>query len=119
MVSQYPKMRLQCLKTDTSRKKDTRIRSFYPYVTQHRFFIPQTGLFDFEAEFESYPVGRTCDLLDALAYAPEIWFAPEAVTEFGEKARFVLPIGQDPRQWLEEQLREQEAEMSRSEITGY
>jgi hypothetical protein len=31
-------------------------------------------------EFESFPLGETVDLLDALGYGPQVWVAPEGST---------------------------------------
>jgi hypothetical protein len=119
MLQNYPNWRLWPLPTDTRRSKETRIREFYAYIVQHRFWLLQGGAFDFELEYESFPSGQTCDLLDAAAYLPAIWWAPPAVTEQGVLASRVVPPGIDADAYAEAELREADVDATRSEVTGY
>lgn len=69
--------RLAKFKTDTHKSKMTRIREFGPYFSQGRFYVHRAH-FDFMDEYVAFPNGRTVDLLDALAYVPQIWFPPDS-----------------------------------------
>jgi len=118
-LARYPRMRLTKLPQDSQRSKNTRIREFYPFVVQHRFWLPLGGLYDFEAEYEAYPGGRTVDLLDALAWSPAIWWPPDPVTETGEKAPLVVPGGMTREEYDEQEWQTERAEQHRDEVTGY
>ena len=54
--------------TRTSEKKNQRILSMQPYFQAGQIFI-QKGMLDLIEEYETFPLGRTVDLLDAMAYA--------------------------------------------------
>lgn len=111
--SVYPEMRLRKLKTDRRKSKETRIREFYPFCVQGRVFVNRATRdgADFLEEYESFPKGRTVDLLDALAYTPQIWGAPSpekpirprppGVTDFDladmDPEDFIGPGGADGR----------------------
>lgn len=69
---------IRLLKPDKREKKEARIRGRLHGYLKARQFYCQAGDFDFLKELEEFPMGRTCDILDALAYAPEMWSIPEA-----------------------------------------
>ena len=117
----YPRMRIMKLPTDTRKSKLTRIREFYPYATQGRVWIPERGpaFADLRTEWVAFPNGRTVDLLDALAYAPRIWWEPEAQTTDGARAALVLRPGQDPDEARAEAADDARIDASRSAFTGY
>lgn len=56
------------LKPDRKEKKEARILSLQPYFRAGQVFIPR-GASEFIEEYETFPYSRTCDLLDAFAYA--------------------------------------------------
>jgi len=59
---------LLMLKPDRNEKKDQRILSLQPYFRSGQIYI-QNGMLDFIEEYETFPLGRTRDLLDAFSYA--------------------------------------------------
>lgn len=74
----YPHMPIMKLKTDTHTRKFSRIRqTCAPLGQQGRIYVHRS-MADFIEEWESFPHGQTCDLLDALAYGPQIWSPPDA-----------------------------------------
>lgn len=102
-IQQHPDFALRPLKTDSHKSKQTRIREFVPFYEQNRVYVQREQI-DFLEEYESFPGGRTVDLLDATAYLPQIWFPPDGGAEVAE----------------EEEEEEFEAyPTGRSEITGY
>ncbi|MDP2655818.1 MAG: hypothetical protein Q8P17_04880, partial [bacterium] len=55
-----------------TRKKEFRIRNvLLPIFEQGRFWCQRRHA-DFIGEYTSFPKGRFCDILDALAYAPQV-----------------------------------------------
>ena len=56
------------LKPDRNEKKDQRILSMQPFFRSGQVYI-QSGMLEFIEEYETFPLGRTRDLLDALSYA--------------------------------------------------
>ena len=56
------------LKPDRNEKKASRILSMQPYFRSGQIYI-LSGMMDFIDEYESFPNGRTKDILDAMAYA--------------------------------------------------
>lgn len=95
IVSEFPKARIRKLKTDTTKSKEARIREFYPYIDQGRFYLHPREAHEFVKEYSAFPNGRTVDLLDALAYVPEIW-APPAQVRIAETPE------QEMARWVEE-----------------
>ena len=63
------------MKPDRNEKKNQRILSLQPFFRSGQVYI-QHGMLDFINEFESFPNGRTVDLLDAFAYAVRL-LAPQ------------------------------------------
>lgn len=116
MATRWPGMRLRKLKTDTTKSKEVRIREFYPFVDQGRVYVHRQEGFELVREVAAFPHGRTVDLLDALAYTPQIWCPPQ---------RQPTP-DEEWEQWKAEAREARLAAMSRrsggdgrNEITGY
>lgn len=61
----YP---LVMLKPDRNERKQQRILSMQPFFRAGQVYI-QRGMFELIEEFETFPLGSTQDILDALAYA--------------------------------------------------
>lgn len=99
-----PTMGIRPLKTPPNKSKLGRIRGFYPYAEHGRFYVHR-DMMDFHEEWEAFPEGRTMDLLDAIAYGPDIWAPPE---------------GAGVEEYDEEEEREMEIRsLGRSPVTGY
>src|SRR5215467_578553 len=68
---------IQELKTDTNQKKSSRIRGLQPFFEGGEIYsLPRSageGFRQFHEEYEAFPVGALVDVLDALAYAPQLW----------------------------------------------
>jgi predicted phage terminase large subunit-like protein len=75
------------LKPDRLEKKEQRILSMQPYFRSGQIYI-QRGMTEFIEEYETFPLGRTRDILDAMAYA----------------VRLLTPQQQSKRPGLDEQL---------------
>jgi predicted phage terminase large subunit-like protein len=56
------------MKPDRKEKKEARILSLQPYFRAGQIFIPR-GAAEFIEEYETFPFGKTCDILDAFSYA--------------------------------------------------
>jgi hypothetical protein len=112
MVATFPRMRLRKLPQDSSRSKQSRIRAFYPFVEQGRVYVSRADL-ELLAEYESFPTGTTVDILDALAWAPTVWYEPRTPTreELWERSRDERSAGLD--------VDDDTADRTRSPITGY
>lgn len=76
------------LKPDRNEKKEQRILSMQPFFRAGQIYI-QRGMSEFIEEFETFPLGRTRDILDAMAYA----------------VRLLTPQQQSKRPGLDEQLK--------------
>lgn len=104
----YPTLPIRRLKTDTHKKKESRIREFAPYAEQGRLYY-DPNMVDFLEEFETFPNGRTVDLIDALAYTPQVWCPPTPLDS--------------AQNWMEDwQMAERHpewAERTRNKTTGY
>lgn len=61
----YP---LVMLKPDRNERKQQRILSMQPFFRSGQVYL-QRGMFELIEEFETFPLGATQDILDALAYA--------------------------------------------------
>lgn len=61
----YP---LIMLKPDRNERKAQRILSMQPFFRSGQIYI-QSGMLDLIDEYETFPLGKTQDLLDAMAYA--------------------------------------------------
>lgn len=56
------------LHPDRNEKKESRIKSLQPFFRTGQIYL-QRGMLDLIEEYETFPYGRTNDLLDALAHA--------------------------------------------------
>ena len=72
------------LKPDTRVKKEGRIRALQPYLERGELFF-RREFRELLGEYESFPVGATVDLLDALAYGPFVWDLDEDNRELPEE----------------------------------
>jgi hypothetical protein len=100
---------VQELKTDTHQKKTSRIRGLQPFFEGGEIYsLPAAasqGFRQFHEEYDAFPVGALIDVMDALAYAPQLWGAAE-----------------DPNALPDEELEEIETRVEltgRSMYTGY
>lgn len=80
---------LLMLKPDRNEKKDQRILSMQPYFRAGQIYI-QRGMLEFIEEYETFPLGRTRDLLDAFSYA----------------VRLLVPLSVVRKPGLEQKLKE-------------
>jgi hypothetical protein len=103
LIENYPDGGWYKLKTDTHTSKLTRIRSMSPYFHQRRVYVMR-NMRDLIAEYEAFPQPYTVDLLDALAYGPQVWSVPNSGSVVDE--------------W-DELDRRQGNQSGRNEVTGY
>jgi hypothetical protein len=75
------------LRTDTHVAKDMRIRGLVPFFENGKIFLKgksklqcAAGMQALYGELREFPVGRSKDVLDALAYLPQIVKIPDALT---------------------------------------
>jgi hypothetical protein len=61
---------------EISRRKEFRIRTVLAPIFESKRFWAQRRHQDFYGEFTTFPKGRYCDILDALAYAPQMLKLP-------------------------------------------
>ena len=61
---------------EISRRKEFRIRGVLAPIFEFKKFWTQRRFQDFYGEFTTFPKGRYCDILDALAYAPQMLKLP-------------------------------------------
>jgi predicted phage terminase large subunit-like protein len=76
------------LKPDRNEKKEQRIMSMQPFFRSGQVYI-QRGMSEFIEEYETFPLGRTRDILDAMSYA----------------VRLLTPQQQSKKPGLDEQLK--------------
>lgn len=67
------------LKPDRTEKKEQRILSMQPFFRSGQIYI-QRGMSEFIEEYETFPLGRTRDILDAMAYAVRL-LTPQQVSK--------------------------------------
>ena len=67
------------LKPDRKEKKEQRILSMQPFFRAGQILI-QRGMTEFIEEYETFPLGRTRDILDAMAYAVRL-LTPQQVSK--------------------------------------
>jgi len=81
---------IQELKTDTHQKKSSRIRGLQPFFEGGEIYsLPASagdGFRQFYEEYEAFPVGALVDVLDALAYAPQLWGPAEDPAALSDEA---------------------------------
>jgi hypothetical protein len=64
-----------------TRKKEWRIRNILSPIFESGHFYTQKRFTDFEGEFQTFPKGRFVDILDAMAYAPQLLKLPQGFLE--------------------------------------
>jgi hypothetical protein len=98
---------LLMLKPDRNEKKDQRILSIQPYFRSGQIYI-QRGMLEFIEEFETFPLGRTRDLLDAFSYAVRLLVPQNPVKKPGLEQRLKELGSKDPisaRYWRADAVR--------------
>lgn len=83
------------LKPDRNEKKDQRILSMQPYFRSGQIYI-QHGMFEFIEEYETFPLGRTRDILDAMSYAVRLLVPQAAAKKPGLEQRLQRLSETDP-----------------------
>jgi len=66
---------------EITRKKEFRIRNVLAPIFEGHHFHIQRRFMDFEGEYTTFPRGQYCDILDALAYAPQMLRMPQNFME--------------------------------------
>lgn len=75
----HPEMPIRKLKCETAlNAKHRRIKTVCPTFGQQGRIYTHASMFDFHEEWDSFPSGKTVDLLDAFSYGPQLWAPPEA-----------------------------------------
>lgn len=64
-----------------TRKKEWRIRNILSPIFESGHFYTQKKFTDFLGEFQTFPKGRFVDILDAMAYAPQLLKLPQGFLE--------------------------------------
>lgn len=98
---------LLMLKPDRNEKKDQRILSIQPYFRSGQIYI-QRGMLEFIEEFETFPLGRTRDILDAFSYAVRLLVPQNPVKKPGLEQRLAELGSKDPisaRYWRADAVR--------------
>lgn len=88
----YP---LLMLKPDRNERKAQRILSMQPFFRSGQIYI-QRGMFDLIEEYETFPLGRTQDLLDAMAYAVRLLNPQQPANKPGLEEKLKLMGREDP-----------------------
>ncbi len=87
---------VRILKPDRRERKEGRIRGRLHGYFKARQVHCSAGDFQFIKELEEFPNGRTNDILDALAYAPECWEIPDALPVNDLDRKLTTLAEQDP-----------------------
>jgi predicted phage terminase large subunit-like protein len=98
---------LLMLKPDRNEKKDQRILSLQPYFRAGQIYI-QRGMFEFIEEYETFPLGRTRDILDAFSYAVRLLVPRNPAKKPGLEQRLKELESRDPasaRYWRADAVR--------------
>jgi predicted phage terminase large subunit-like protein len=88
----YP---LQMLKPDRNEKKQQRILSMQPFFRAGQIYI-QRGMLELIEEYETFPLGRTQDLLDAMAYGVRLLVPAARNKPAGLEERLSMMARRDP-----------------------
>lgn len=83
------------LKPDRNERKEQRILSMQPFFRAGQIYI-QRGMFDLIEEFETFPLGRTKDILDAMAYAVRLLSPQQQEAKPGLAEKLKLLQRDDP-----------------------
>jgi len=86
---------LLMLKPDRNEKKDQRILSMQPYFRTGQIYI-QRGMFEFIEEYETFPLGRTRDILDAMSYAVRLLVPQQTAKKPGLEQKLSQLAESDP-----------------------
>lgn len=93
------------VRPDSREKKENRIRgALQPYLERGLYWVRE-DMADWLEEYDTFPNGKTLDLVDATAYGPHQWFIPDETPEDNEDIA-----------WKQEMEHTREG---RSELTGY
>lgn len=98
---------VEMLRPDRNEKKDQRILSLQPYFRTGQIYI-QRGHFDFIGEYETFPNGRTKDILDAFAYAVRLLVPQQPERKAGTELTLAELSKRDPmsaRYWRAEAVK--------------
>ena len=102
------------LKTDTRVTKDMRIKALVPYLESGTILFPGTGpesltgdMYRLYEELLQYPVGKTCDLVDALAYQLQL-----------KNPARSLPKPKEPDDTLDAYIKQMERGMAKRDRSG-
>jgi hypothetical protein len=98
---------LLMLKPDRNEKKDQRILSMQPYFRTGQIYI-QRGMFEFIEEYETFPLGRTRDILDAMSYAVRLLVPQQTAKKPGLEQKLAKLAETDPasaRYWRADAVR--------------
>jgi predicted phage terminase large subunit-like protein len=98
---------VEALKPDRNEKKNQRILAMQPFFKSGQIYV-QRGMLDFIEEFESFPNGRTVDILDAFAYAVRLLVPQQPSKQPGIELRLAELAKKDPmsaRYWRAEAVR--------------
>lgn len=68
------------LRPDTHQKKQSRIMGAQPYCERGEIYVQKDDN-TFLDEYKRFPFGKTMDVMDAWAYGPRMWEAPELEAE--------------------------------------
>lgn len=88
----YP---LLMLKPDRNEKKQQRILSMQPFFRAGQIYI-QSGMLELIEEFETFPLGQTQDILDAMSYAVRLLVPQEPSKMFGLDEKLIVMARTDP-----------------------
>lgn len=83
------------LKPDRNEKKEQRILSMQPFFRSGQIYI-QRGMTELIEEYETFPLGRTRDILDAMAYAVRLLTPQQQSTRPGLQERLLALTKEDP-----------------------
>lgn len=96
------------LKPDRNEKKEQRILSMQPFFRSGQIYI-QRGMTELIEEYETFPLGRTRDILDAMAYAVRLLTPQQQSKRPGLQERLQLLAKEDPmsaRYWRADAVRQ-------------
>ena len=96
------------LKPDRNEKKEQRIMSMQPFFRSGQIYI-QRGMEEFIEEYETFPLGRTRDILDAMSYAVRLLTPQQQSAQPGLDEKLRLLAKSDPmsaRYWRSEAIKQ-------------
>ena len=96
------------LKPDRNEKKEQRILSMQPFFRSGQIYI-QRGMSEFIEEYETFPLGRTRDILDAMSYAVRLLTPQQQSKQPGLDEKLKILARTDPmsaRYWRADAVRQ-------------